>query len=158
MPTLLVDAFIECQGLVVLFIATHDWIPLGRLNNLDGIRRVDTKRRLLRVTVLSTLPFAIAFAASLHYRLRRFPDWPTWLVIWLWMSYGLGVYGMLRAWWLPYLFGTDPARRARYQVRFADTHAFLPVRHGIRPDTLHVCLHAVLLLLVALLVVLTFAG
>jgi hypothetical protein len=32
------------------------------------------------------------------------------------------------------------------------------VRHGIRPDTLHVCFHAVLLLLVALLVVLTFAG
>ena len=37
-----VGALLGCQCLVVLFIALHDWIPLGKLNNLAGIRSVDT--------------------------------------------------------------------------------------------------------------------
>jgi hypothetical protein len=56
--------FLACQGFVVLFIALHDWIPLGSLNNLSRIRAADSTPKLLVVTVLSTLPFAVAFAAS----------------------------------------------------------------------------------------------
>jgi hypothetical protein len=37
-------AFIGCQLCVVLFIALHDWIPLGKLNNLAGIRAVDHQK------------------------------------------------------------------------------------------------------------------
>jgi len=58
---------------------------------------------------------------------------------------------------VPYLLIGDPVRAARYQERFAHTHAFLPTRNGIRPDTLHVCFHAVLVVLVILLCVLTFS-
>jgi hypothetical protein len=148
-------AFLGCQLFVVLFIAIHDWIPLGKLNNLAGIRGVDTKGRLLWVTALSTLPFAIGLLASLYYAARGFPMW---VMTWLWISYGSGVYGMLRAWWIPYLLVPDPVRAARYQQRFAHTHAFLPTRNGIRPDTLHVCFHVVLITLVVLLGVITFTG
>jgi hypothetical protein len=81
-----------------------------------------------------------------------------WLMWWLWISYGFGLYGMLAAWWAPYLLVADPVRAARYQERFAHTHAFLPTRNGIRPDTLHVCFHAVFLVLLVLLGVLTFSG
>ena len=42
----LVKAFLVSQFVVVLFIALHDWIPLGRLNNLEKIRAVDTTRKL----------------------------------------------------------------------------------------------------------------
>jgi hypothetical protein len=147
------DAFIGCQLIVVLFIALHDWVPLGRLNNLAGIRAVDSKAKLFVVTLLSTLPFAIGLAASIHYAATGFPPWLLW---WLWTSYGAGLYGMLKTWWVPYLFAPDPARAARYQQRFAHTHAFLPSRHGIRPDTLHVIFHAVLVVLIILLAVLTF--
>jgi len=150
---LVIDAFLGCQLFVVLFITLHDWIPLGKLNNLVGIRAIDTKRKLLVATVLSTLPFAIGFAASVHYAATGFPMWPMW---YLWISYGLGFYGMLRSWWVPYLLKADPVRAARYQERFADTHAFLPTRNGIRPDTLHVCFHAVYAALLILLGVLTF--
>jgi hypothetical protein len=149
------NAFLGCQLVVVLFIALHDWIPLGKLNNLTGIRAVDTTRRLLVVTVLSALPFAIGFAASAHYASTGFPMWLMW---WLWISYGTGLYGMLRAWWVPYLLVGDPVRAARYQERFAQTHAFLPTRNGIRPDTLHVCFHAVFVVLLILLGVLKFSG
>jgi hypothetical protein len=149
----LVTAFLGCQLFVVLFIALHDWLPLGRLNNLAGIRAVDTTRHLVVVTVLSTLPFAIGLAASVYYARTGFPMW---LMVWLWISYGTGAYGMLRAWWIPYLLIRDPVRAARYQQRFANTHAFLPARNGIRPDTLHVCFHVVLVVLIILLCILTF--
>ena len=146
-------AFLVCQSLVVIFIALHDWVPLGRLNNLDGVHAVDSTAKLFIVTVLSTLPFAIGLTASLHYAAGRNPGWLTWL---LWISYGLGFYGMVRAWYWPYLFGGDPARVQRCQQRFAHTHAFLPTIHGIRPDTLHVCFHVAFVSAFALLAVLTF--
>ena len=147
--------FLACQFLVVLFIAVHDWVPLGKLNNLSGIQAVDSKGKLFVVTALSTLPFAIGLAASVYYSARGLPGWVMW---WLWISYGLGVYGMLRAWWVPYLLVRDPVRAARYQVRFSQTHAFLPARNGIRPDTLHVCFHLVLVTLVVCLSVRTLNG
>jgi hypothetical protein len=146
-------AFLVCQSLVVIFIALHDWVPLGRLSNLDAVHAADTAARLFFVTVLSTLPFAIGLAACLYYAAAGLPNWLTW---WLWISYGAGLYGMLRAWYWPYLFGGDPARVRRYQQRFAHTHAFLPTIHGIRPDTLHVCFHAAFISAFVLLAVLTF--
>lgn len=60
-------AFLACQSYVVLFIAVHDWIPLGKLNNLAGIRAADTMPKLLGVTALSALPFAIRLAGSIYY-------------------------------------------------------------------------------------------
>jgi hypothetical protein len=76
----------------------------------------------------------------------------------LWISYGLGFYGLLRAWWVPYLLVEDPLRAARYQARFAHTHAFLPTRNGIRPETLHVIFHLMFLATCVLLLILTFSG
>jgi hypothetical protein len=151
----MIYAFIACQIFVVLFIAFHDWIPLGKLNNLAGIRAVDGLARRVIVTVLSTLPYAICLVASIYYASTPFPQWLKWL---LWISYGVGLYGLLRAWYVPYLLIPDPARTARYQQRFDQTHAFLPARNGIRPDTLHVGFHAVYLVLVALLVKITIVG
>jgi len=153
MPHPVIYGFLGCELYVVLFIALHDWIPLGRFNNLSGIHAVDTNGKLLAVTALSTLPFAIGFAASVYYASVRFP---VWLMVLLWISYGAGLYGMLRAWWVPYLVIEDRVRAARYRARFAGTHAFLPMRNGIRPDTLHVSFHAVFLLACVQLAVLTF--
>lgn len=150
----LMGAFLGCQLFVVLFIALHDWVPLGKLSNRPAIRAADTRRRLLLVTVLSALPYAIGFAASAYYAAIGFPMWLMYL---LWISYLAGFYGLLRAWWVPYLLLEDPVRAARYQERFAGTHAFLPTRHGIRPDSLHVCFHAVFLTALVLLCVLTFS-
>ncbi|MFZ1871121.1 MAG: hypothetical protein WAU49_21795 [Steroidobacteraceae bacterium] len=148
-------AFLVCQLYVVLFIGLHDWLPLGRLNNLAGIRAVDSRPRLLLTTLLSVLPFFIGFAGTCYYFAGRFPSWLFWL---LWITYGFALYGVLRAWYLPYLVYRDAARVARYQERFADTHAFLPMRNGIRPDTLHVTFHGVLAVTVTLLWVLTRSG
>jgi hypothetical protein len=150
----MIYAFLACQFFVVIFIALHDWIPLGKLTNLKGIRAADSTRKLVVMTALSTLPFAVALVASAHYARTRFPLWLVWM---LWIAYGAAAYGILRTWWIPYLFANDPVRTKRYQTRFAETHAFLPVRNGIRPDTLHVIFHAVFVTTLVLLGILTFS-
>lgn len=61
--------------------------------------------------------------------------------------------GELQAWWIPYFFRSDPARAARYQTMFGNTHAFLPERNGIRPNTLHIILHVATLATLAVLAV-----
>jgi hypothetical protein len=149
----MIDAFLACQLFVVLFIALHDWIPLGSLNNLKGVHSADSGGELIVVTALSTLPFAIGLVGSAYYASTRFPTWLVWL---LWITYGGAMYGMLRTWYVPYLLVAEPARVTRYQKMFLHTHAFLPTRNGIAPNTLHVVFHAVLTATVVLLVSLTY--
>jgi hypothetical protein len=151
----MIDAFIAGQLFVVLFISLHDWLPLGRLNNLKGVHAADSRGRLFIVTAISTLPFAVGLLGSMYFAAGRFPGW---LRYTLWISYGAGTYGMLRAWWIPYLLWADPVRANRYQLRFAGTHAFLPERNGIRPDTLHVTFHIGLITTVVLLCIVTSSG
>jgi hypothetical protein len=148
-------AFILGQFLVTLFIAIHDWIPLGGFSNREGVRTADSTAKLLGVTVLSTLPFAIGLAGTFYYSRQTLPSWLMWF---LWITYTLGLYGMLKAWWIPYLMHADPVRAARYQQRFANTHAFLPERNGIRPDTLHFSFHVVLVATFVLLCWITASG
>ena len=144
-------AFIGLQIFVVLFLALHDWVPLGRLNDVRAVQSADSRGKLVTVTALSTLPFAICLAGSLYFARTRYPGWLVWT---LWLGYGALAFGAFRAWWLPYLFVDEPVRAARYQKMFGRTHAFLPERHGIRPNTLHIVLHlaiaAVLILLARL--------
>jgi len=130
--------FLALQSFVVVFLLFHDWIPLGRLNNLGAIRSEDTLLRRVLVTLLAGVPASICLFFSAQYFGRVYPGW---LEMWLWITYGLFLLGILRAWWIPYIFLTDPERAARYRIIFANTHAFLPRRNGFAPDTLHTVFH-----------------
>jgi hypothetical protein len=151
----LITALIVLQVFVVLFIALHDWVPLGSLNDVKAVQAADSTTRLVIVTVLSTLPFAIGLAGSIIYAHTNIPGWLFW---WLWISYVTLLYGALRAWWIPYLLVPNSARAARYQSMFRRTHAFLPEHNGIRPNTLHVTLHIAIVAIVVLLAFITFAS
>jgi hypothetical protein len=129
------DALLALECFVVLFVALHNWIPLGGLNNVRGVRVEFPTGKLLVTTLINFTPFAFGLAATAYYLGRPFPGWLFW---WLAISYGLAIYGSLKAWWIPYVFRRDPALVARYQVMYGSTHAFLPERNGIRPNTLHV--------------------
>ena len=122
----------------VAFLWFHDWVPLGSLNDVAAVRRLDSRRRLVAVTLIQSVPYTLGLIFSLRYFGGHLPAW---VRVWLWISYGVLFVGQLRAWWLPYLFWPDPRRTARYQVAFGRTHSFLPQRHGIVPNTLHVMLH-----------------
>jgi hypothetical protein len=132
--------FLTLQAMVVTFLLLHDWIPLGRLSNIAAIHNEDSLQRRIFVTLLPALPAAIGLFYSAKYFGRAYPDW---LEMLLWITYGVLVFGLLRAWWIPYLLVPDPARAARYQIIFANTHTFLPKRNGMAPDTLHTLFHVV---------------
>jgi len=127
------------QSLHVVFLWLHDWVPVAPLNDVAAVRRADPLSRLVRVTLIQSIPWTIGLAFSLRHLTTPFPPWLWW---WLWISYGTLFIGELRAWWVPYLLRPDPARAARYRSMFGNTHAFLPARNGITPNTLHVALHA----------------
>ena len=63
------------QAFQVLFLLIHDWIPLDRLNEVAAVRSQDTFRRLVLVTCIQTLPFAIGLYFSARYLGMRYPDW-----------------------------------------------------------------------------------
>jgi hypothetical protein len=138
MHPIAMGALFVLQCFHVLFLALHDWIPLGTLNDVKAVRAANPVRKLVAATLISLLPFALGLASSAFYLGRAYPPWLLW---WLGVSYSLLFVGELKAWWIPYLFLPEPALAARYQVMFRDTHAFLPERNGIRPNTLHVILH-----------------
>lgn len=140
------DALIGLQAWIVLFLALHDWVPLGRLTNRAGVRGVDSTAKLVWTTVWSTAPFALGLGWCVWYA-----HWPGWLVTYLRVSYAVLLGGALSSWWVPYFFGAGEEKKARFRERFRGTWAFLPERNGIRPDTLHVVFHASLVVLVVLL-------
>ena len=128
-------ALLALQCFVVLFVALHNWIPLGALNNVRGVRVAFPTGKLFVTTLINFTPFAVGLVATAFYFFRGHPGWVFW---WLWITYGLACYGSLKAWWAPYLYRPDPALIARYKTMYAGTHSFLPEHNGIRPNTLHV--------------------
>jgi hypothetical protein len=142
------DSLLALQCFQVAFLLLHDWIPLGRLNDIAAIRSTDTSRKILLATLISGTAFVLGFAFSLYYYGQAYPDW---VRGWLWVSYGLLFLGELRAWWIPYLLHPEPDRAARYEALFGRTHHFLPYRNGMVPNTLHVILHLATLITLVLL-------
>ena len=140
--------FLSMQSVVVAFLLLHDWVPLGRLNNVAAMRGEDSVQHRLLVTLFPLVPAAV----GLYYCYEFFGQpYPQWLETLLWITYGVFMIGLLRAWWVPYLVIQDPARAARYRIIFAGTYKFLPERNGMAPDTLHTLFHlAVVATLIAL--------
>jgi hypothetical protein len=139
----------------VAFLWLHDWVPLGRLNDVAAVRRQDPLPRLVVVTLLQAVPWTVLVALSW----RHFAEpYRASLRLWLWVGYGVLFLGELRAWWVPYLLAPDASRAARYKAMFGSTHAFLPRRHGMVPNTLHVLLHAATLATLLVLGALELAG
>ena len=134
----------------VAFLALHDWVPLGRLNDVRAMRQENPGAKLLVATLISTVLFVPPLVVGL---MHVHGPWPGWVWIWLWVGYGLAFVGEVQAWWWPYFMGTTEKTVERYRVMFGGTHAFLPARHGIRINTLHFVLHVLTL---TTLVVLAF--
>ncbi|GLQ97299.1 hypothetical protein [Dyella mobilis] len=140
------------QGFHVAFLWLHDWVPLGRLNDVAAIRRHDTVDRLIRVTLIQSVPYTLLLILSVI----GLPQGPEAMpLMWLWIGYGLLFAGEIRAWWWPYLVRAEPARTERYKGLFGHTHTLLPQRNGIAPNTLHCLLHLATAATLVLLLVLS---
>jgi hypothetical protein len=153
-PYLWQPALLVLQAAQVLFLWAHDWVPLGRLNDVVAVKHADTTRRLAIVTLIQSVPFTIGLFYSVRYEGQAYPHW---LFNWLWISYGILLLGQLRAWWFPYFFVLDPERVERYKRMFGKTYSFVPTRNGITPNTAHVLLHLCTAATLILLLVATYA-
>jgi hypothetical protein len=71
-------ALLGLQCFVVLFVALHNWIPLGKLNNVKGVRTEFPGGKLLMTTLINFTPYAFGLAASAIYFERTFPGWLFW--------------------------------------------------------------------------------
>jgi hypothetical protein len=136
--TALEIALLALQAFQVAFLWFHDWVPLGRLNDVAAVRSQDSLLHLVVVTFVQSVPFTIGLFFSARYFGQPYPHW---LAMWLWISYALIFVGQIRAWWIPYLARAEPERAARYQIMFGKTHSFLPQRNGLVPNTAHILLH-----------------
>lgn len=136
---MLLDLLIGLQAVQVAILWLHDWAPLGPLNDVRRVQAEDSRLRLIVVTLIQSGSYTLGLVFTVLHRLTRRPGW-VWG--WLWVSYLLLFAGELRAWWAPYLVRAEPDRAERYRRMFGGTHAFLTVRNGIVPNTLHCVLHA----------------
>ena len=134
------QSILVLEALQVIFLLLHDWVPLGRFSDLAALRRLETPRKIVLATLVSSVPFVLGLVFSLAH--AGDARWPPWVLTYLRVSYGWLLFGELQAWWIPYLVRPQPVRAARYQQLFGQTKAFLPVRNGIVPNTLHTLLHA----------------
>ncbi len=141
-------SLLALQTFQVLFLWIHDWIPLGRLNDVAAVKSQDTRGRLVRVTLIQSAPFTVGLLFCLIHFGQPYPGW---LNIWLKVSYTALFLGQLRAWWFPYLLRPEPERALRYRIMFGKTHSFLPVRNGLVPNTAHILLHIATLATLVLL-------
>lgn len=131
--------FILTQLLILIILLIHDWVPLGRLNDLEGLSKQVSFKQNLTITMVNSFPTLIALLFSMIYYHRPYPFSVS---VYLILYYLVLFMGEIRAWWIPYFFGTSPERVKRYADMFGNTHSFLPERNGIIPNTLHVILHA----------------
>jgi hypothetical protein len=76
-------AFLVLQVLQVAFLWLHDWIPLGRLNNIAAVQSQDSRQKLVLVTIASSSFFTLGLIVCLLYIGQRYPQW---LTIYLWVT------------------------------------------------------------------------
>lgn len=95
---LMLTVLVVLQVIQVAILWLHDWMPLGALNDVGAVRAADSVGRLVRVTLIQSVPYTIGLLFSIIDLRTGFPGW---LWYWLWISYGLLFAAELRAWWLP---------------------------------------------------------
>lgn len=140
------------QAIQVVILWLHGWVPAPPLNDVAAVRAANSTPRLVLATLMQSVPYTIGLVFSAIGLTSHFPGW---LWCWLWISYGILFVGELSAWWVPYLVKADPEKVVRYRAMFGATHAVLPERNGITPNTLHLVLHSCTLLTLIVLARLT---
>ena len=131
--------FVALQIFPLLFVLLHDWLPLGHWNDVAAFHKSTTLPEKILSLLIPSAPVAFGLTFTLLHTAT--PHRVSFRLI-LAAVYGSLFLGELEAWWIPYAFGASAERVARYRALFSATHSFLPARHGITPNSLHVALHA----------------
>jgi hypothetical protein len=137
MPAALWSLLVALQIFHLLFLCLHDWVQLGNLNNVTAFKKSTTVLQKILSLLVPSIPVVIGLGFTLLSGTH--PPGLSFRITLL-AVYAFLFLGELEAWWIPYAFGASAERAERYRTLFASTHSFLPSRHGITPNTLHVAL------------------
>ena len=145
---------ISGYAFILLFMIVQDLVPLGKLNDIEGITSVQSFNEILVVTMIGVVQILLLMGGILFFIGKRYPIWAK---IWLIIHPSCILFGAIMSWWVPYLFGIGAEEKIeRYNTMFGNTHAFLPVMNGIVPNTLHTIFHFILFICIILTVYIFF--
>ena len=110
------------------FLWFHDWIPIGRLNDIQAVKKQGSQKCLVATTLIQSVPYTLGlfFSFCCYNHLRS-----SWVYRYLLTAYILLFIGELRTWWVPYFWIEEPNWAERYRVLFGNTHSFFPERKGV---------------------------
>lgn len=142
-------------SLIFIFMLIHDGVPLGNLNDVQAVSESRNVNELIVVTLIGAGQILLLMALLLCFIGKKYPIW---IKLWLVIHQGFIFAGALLDWWIPYFTGFGSEERIeRYNAMFGNTHAFLPVNHGIVPNTLHVMFHSTLFVCLMFAVYISFS-
>lgn len=128
---------------ILLFMIVQDWVPLGIFNDIEAITALQSAKELMVVTLINVAQIILLLGIIITFVGRRYPIW---VKLWLVIHPSCIFVGVMISWWIPYLLGVGAEEKVdRYQQMFGNTHSFLPIMHGIVPNTLHTIFHLTLL-------------
>jgi hypothetical protein len=132
----------------LLFLSLHDWVPLGRLTDLPALR----SQRSFTARILASLLMGAFSGLALCLNWAGSPNPARGVLLFTLILYSFFLFGAIRAWWLPYLFGIGLSKKfvADYQIMFDNTYTWLPRRNGITVNALHVIWHCTAVITVVL--------
>jgi hypothetical protein len=67
--------FIALQVFILVFLLLHDWVPLGRFNDIAGVRSQNTPGQLVLVTLINSSAIAITLFLSVRFYQVPYPAW-----------------------------------------------------------------------------------
>ncbi|WP_047986038.1 hypothetical protein [Ornithinibacillus californiensis] len=135
-------------GMILIFMLVQDWVPLGKLNDIEAIKQENTTGELVVVTLIGVVQVVLFIFLILLFVGKKYPIF---IKLWLVIHPSCILAGAIIDWWLPYLTGFGAENRIeRYHTMFGETHAFLPIMNGIVPNTLHTLFHMTLLFCIIL--------
>ena len=138
--------------LIVQFIVVvlHDWFDIRGWTHGSQVQQVVGKRKLLIATLINAIFPGAAVALAIIFWSRPKPRFATDY----WVIYcAVTIASAILMWYVPYLAGTSERKRAEYARMYAGTRQVLPERNGNpRPNLVHVYLHALFAINLALAV------
>jgi hypothetical protein len=130
--------FIILLIVLLLILALHDWVSVAPLTDIEALSRLHSVKQRLFSTVVSSFFALIPLGFSVNFYPGPFPGA---VVVCNVLLLGLLTYGTIRAWWIPYLFGSSTEHKAGF-AEYKHTHHFLPARgDNVIPNTLHCIMH-----------------
>lgn len=135
---MIIFLFLTTQITLALFMVCHDWIDIPPFTDIKALREKHSLNESIIFTLVNTGIVVWGLTTLLAYYPGPYPSWVkiNWVIV-----YTLLTIGTVCAWWIPYVFGSSPARKEGLS-EYKNTHTFLPARgDNTVPNTLHILIH-----------------